>query len=244
MRDTPDYEANYSSLPFEDTLRHYRRKVLLKVLQDNRSSRILEIGPGSWPVCTDYTDFERMVIVEPGAAFFRTLEDRCAVDPRISMHQGYVEEVAQKLTDTHFDMVIIGGFLHEIDNPEEVLKAVSGICKPGTRVYSLVPNSRSFHRLLAVEAGLIAALEAPSELDRIFHRRKVYDRSSFSALFESAGFTVLESGSYFLKPFTHGQMQQMLDQGLLTPQLLDGLEKMIHFFPEMGAEIFVVAQKK
>ena len=243
MKDTPDYEANYSSLPFEDTLRQYRKKALLKVLQENRSRRILEIGPGSWPICSDYPDFERMVIVEPGAAFFHTLQERFTQDPRISLHQGYFEQVAQQLSGADFDMVILGGFLHEIDNPEEVLRAVHGVCKTGTRVYSLVPNSQSFHRQLAVEAGLIAGSAEPSELDRMFHRKRIYDRSAFIELFESAGYAVLESSTYFLKPFTHVQMQQMIDQGLLTPPILDGLDKMVRFFPELGAEIYVVAQK-
>jgi hypothetical protein len=243
MKGTADYETNYAGLPFEDTLRRFRNNALLKILRASRSRKILEIGPGAWPVCSDYPDFERMVIVEPGAAFFHDIQRLCAHDSRIEIHNGYFEKIAQELGDEDFDMIIIGGFLHEIDNPEEVLKTVLSISGKDTRVYSLVPNSRSFHRQLAVESGLIANAVEPSALERMFQRRRVYDRNGFIELFETAGFKVLESGTYFLKPFTHEQMQQLIDQGFLTDKIQGGLDKMVRHFPEMGAEIYVVAQK-
>lgn len=48
-----------------------------------------------------------------------------------------------------------------------------------------------------------------------------------------------DSGSFFVKPFTHAQMEQCLNNGVVGENVLDGLDKMIEFMPELGAEIYV-----
>jgi len=53
----------------------------------------------------------------------------------------------------------------------------------------------------------------------------------------------MDSGSYFIKPFTHAQMQQLIEAGILTTALIDGLIRMEQHLPGLGAEIFVNARK-
>jgi len=54
---------------------------------------------------------------------------------------------------------------------------------------------------------------------------------------------VEESGSYFIKPFSNGQMQQLIDVNILTEPLVRGLMKMERHLPGLGADIFVNARK-
>lgn len=42
-----------------------------------------------------------------------------------------------------------------------------------------------------------------------------------------------------MKPFSHKQMMQCIEQGILTETLIDGLDKMVKYFPEYGSEIFI-----
>lgn len=50
---------------------------------------------------------------------------------------------------------------------------------------------------------------------------------------------ILDSGSYFIKPFNHAKMQECLKLNILDSNLLNGLEKMVKYMPEYGAEIFI-----
>lgn len=56
-----------------------------------------------------------------------------------------------------------------------------------------------------------------------------------------AGFTVVEEGSLLVKPFTHAQMQQLVDAGFLTPALLDGLDRLSDDLPALGSELWMHA---
>jgi hypothetical protein len=101
-----------------------------------------------------------------------------------------------------------------------------------------VPNAKSFHRLLALEAGLIDSIYQYSENDKIFQRRAVFNIGTYSDLFRRNGFTIRECGTYFIKPFTHQQMDKMVSGGIIDSKVLDGLNNMIKYLPEFGAEIF------
>ena len=49
----------------------------------------------------------------------------------------------------------------------------------------------------------------------------------------------MSKGSYFIKPFNHKKMAELLELEIIDKQLLVGLDNMIKYFPENGAEIFV-----
>ena len=73
----------------------------------------------------------------------------------------------------------------------------------------------------------------------MFDRFHVYNIETFKQLFIKNGFCIVESGTYFLKPFTHNQLHDMLAQKIIDKTVIDGLNKMAKYFPENGAEIFV-----
>lgn len=55
-------------------------------------------------------------------------------------------------------------------------------------------------------------------------------------------FQILEKGSYFIKPFAHSQMMALLDQHIISEAVLDGLDKMVKYMPELGAENYCVVK--
>ena len=69
-----------------------------------------------------------------------------------------------------------------------------------------------------------------------------FDLPALQCLVQNAGFNILDSGSYFVKPFTHRQMQELIDAGLLTDKIIDGLMAMTKYMPNLGAEIYVNAK--
>ncbi|HLO60091.1 MAG TPA: DapH/DapD/GlmU-related protein [Bacteroidales bacterium] len=232
------YEDNYLDLPFEDTLRKYRKKNILDTLKTDSHTRFLEIGCGPDPLFQTITEFERMVVVEPGKAFYKMVTPLVDKVDNVLIYNDLIENLTDKLKNENFDVIVIGGFLHEIDNPSEVLYCIRNICRKHTLVYSFVPNAKSFHRLLAHKTGIIKNIYEKSGHDELFNRKNVYDSDTFNKLFINNGFNVLMNGSYFVKPFTHDKMSELLTKKIINDSYLDGLEQMIEYMPDLGSELW------
>jgi len=239
---TGNYEEEYIDLPFEGELRKYRKQNVLQLMKRYQHRRILEIGCGPEPLFRDVAEFDQMVIAEPGKLFYGIARSYSKDVPSVKIYNDRIENLADQLKPFNFDFIVIGGFLHEIDSPEAVLSAVYQIASPETCIYSFVPNANSFHRLLAVKMGLIENVYIKSGYDKLFQRKEVYNSDSYQALFTTNGYRVIESGSYFIKPFSHSQMNAMLDNGIIDNKCLDGLNHMIEYMPDLGAELWNLSQ--
>lgn len=237
------YELHYLNLPFEDKLRRFRIRKLIEVLNKYPHGKILEIGPGAWSLFQYFKDFEEMIIVEPEEHFFTLVKTRAEKHKNVHVINNQIENSVDLLKKNTFDYIILGGFLHEVGNVSEVLSAIRQLCSNRTRVFSYVPNANSFHRVLAVKMGLIDSIFQKSIHDEIFEREKVFDCKSFNKLFLENKFKVVETGSYFIKPFTHSQMDDLLVKGIIDESVLEGFDRMIEFLPEMGTEIWNLSKK-
>jgi SAM-dependent methyltransferase len=234
-----NYEKDYLNLPFENFLREYRKKNILEILKKYPSFRFLEVGCGPDPLFMQITEFDKMIVVEPGKYFFEMAKERANTNSNIIIINDLIEEAIDKLGEEIFDFIVIGGFLHEVNNPDIILQALKKVCTKNSIIYSWVPNANSFHRILALEMGLIKTVFDYSRHDKLFQRQKVYDLDLFKKLFTRNGFKVIESGTYFIKPFANDQMDKMLKQEIIYKNCLDGLDKMIKHMPDLGAELWI-----
>ena len=237
--DLKKYETDYTELPFENILREYRQQNIFNILATCPHKKILEIGSGPLPLFRDFNDFEKMVVVEPGVTFYNQAKEFAGTDKRIELINDFFENAVQELLPETFDFIVIGGFLHEIDNPDAVLQAVKKVCNKNTIVHSFVPNANSFHRLVAFEMGIIKDVYQKSGHDELFNRVEVYNMDSFKKLFTQNGLTIADSGTYFLKPFTNGQMDKIVTANIIDHAVLDGLNKMTKYFPDHGSEMYI-----
>jgi SAM-dependent methyltransferase len=240
MDDQSNYQLNYQNLTFEDKLRVYRMAHIVDYLNTVKSLSILEIGCGNDPIFMYFDDFEKLDIVEPGKLFYEFTKSKMNKDPRITISNNLIEDGALALKK-NYDIIIIGGFLHEIDNPEEVLCSVKSIANPDTIVITYVPNADSFHRQLAVESGIIESNYEFSENDKVFGRRTVFNTNTINVMFANCGFLVVKTDTYFIKPFSHEQMDTLLNLSFLSNEILNGLFRLSKFIPNMGCEIFLAA---
>ena len=92
--------------------------------------------------------------------------------------------------------------------------------------------------------GLIPNAFQKSELNLQLQHHTVYDLERLRAAVTRQGFEVIEHGSYLIKPFTHAQMQTLLESGLMTERMLEGLYGMEKYMPGLGSEIFVNVRKR
>jgi hypothetical protein len=238
--DADSYAQLYSEDPgFEREMVRVRRRHVLASMRRHAHAHVLEVGCALEPLFVHYDDRESHATVEPARTFFERAAELARGRSGVRVVRGTLEEVAPQLAGTPFDFVVASGLLHEVREPEALLGAIASLCGAGTAVHVNVPNARSFHRLLAVEMGLIRDAFETSELGAKLHRRRELDETSLRAMVERAGFRVLRFETFALKPFTHEQMQKLLASGWFPEGLVDGLDRMVAHAPGLGSEMSV-----
>lgn len=242
MRDLRQYVAQFQTLPFEPIQASYRRKLVLREVARANPKRVLEIGCGMLPLFTALPIGVHTTVIEPADEFVNNARVLAKGRDDVTIVQSFVEDFSPQQTD--FDVIVLSCVLHETSDPKAMLAAIHRLCSPGTMLHVNVPNAESLHRQLAVAMGIIQSADAPSATQRTMQQRlTVYDRFSLAAELNGAGFDVLVQGGMFVKPFTHGQMQQLVDCGFLTPDLMNGLDRLAEQMPNLSSEIWVNARR-
>lgn len=239
MRNLDEYSKLYSEEGFEDIQVKYRRKMIMEQIASYKPENILEIGCGKEPLFL-YNPNISFTIVEPSSEFYEHAKFLTKKEKRddVLCIEGEFENIVDEL-EKNYDMIICSCVLHEVERPAQLLEAIVKVCNERTIVHINVPNAYSLHRILAVESGLISDVHEMSERNNILQQTSVFDMESLTKLVESCGMECLCKGGYFLKPFTHGQMYQMLQSGIIDEKILDGLYCTGKKMPEMGSEIFI-----
>lgn len=243
MRDIDRYTQEYIKHDFEEKQVSFRRKKLLEVINTYPHKRILEIGCGQEPLFQYVSDFAEYTVVEPSDLFFEHAVSLSEKDPRITcIHDFFGKNLS--LPSGAYDFIICASLLHELDNPKEILEKVYETAHEQTVFHINVPNAKSLHRLLALESGLIESLYQVSERGKLYQQAGVFDLDSLKRLVEESGFKVMESGSYFVKPFTHKQMGMLLDGQIVDERVLNGFYGLTKWLPDYGSEIYVNVKKE
>lgn len=226
MRDVEKYERDYMVADFEHMYQvKYRRKKVLEVIESLQAHRILEIGCGMSSIANYLADFKEYTIVERGEIFLNTAKEDLQGRDSIEFIQGFFEECTEELRKRQYDFIICSSLLHEIEEPRRLLLGLRDICDKETVVHINVPNQYSLHRLLAYKAGCIKDTGEKSEKNILLQQTSVFHLKTLEELICSTipDVEIMEKGSYFVKPFSHSQMEKMLESGIIDEKVLDGL---------------------
>lgn len=90
-RDLARYERSYQSASFEPTQAALRKRVVTTQLKLWQAKRVLEVGCGMAPIFTDYREFSKLTIVEPGRHFAEHARHLAGTDDRILVIQDFLE---------------------------------------------------------------------------------------------------------------------------------------------------------
>lgn len=244
MRDISQYETDYTnysdmSNQFEDAYQvKYRQINVKKQIEKYAHGSILEIGCGMNTQANVLENIEKYTIVEP-AKMFTEKAQKDLEGKQVIILEGLFEEKIRELQKTPYEFVIIGSLLQELENVDSFLEQVKKVCNSKTVIHVNVPNAKSFHRLLAIESGIIDNAKEMSERNITLQQNEIFDLTSLRELILKCDGDILDSGSYFVKPFTHLQMMRCLDSGIINDNIVEGFNRMIKYMPELGSEIYV-----
>ena len=239
MRNINEYEEMYLLPSFEEIKVKYRRRHILEIIEKFNPKNILEIGCGNEPLF-QWVEDTAFTVVEPGERLFENVEKLVKGRNDIKCIQGFYEsEEVQERLDGEYDLIICSSLLHEVEEPQKLLNAIVKQCKDNTIVHINVPNANSMHRLLGLAMNLISDSHAKSNNNVLFQQNTVFDKKILQDMVNEAGLQVIDEGTYFVKPFSHAQMYEMLNRGIIDDEVLDGLDLLAKYMPDYGFEIYV-----
>ena len=245
MRNIEDYTNNYLIENFEDYQVKYRKKKLVEILEKYKPQNVLEIGCGMKPIFQDYRNENGggvfYTIVEPSEYFYDNAAKLSTSNNRIKcicdcfgQNKASVENLGNG-----FDFIICSSLLHEIEDMEQMIQDMVHCGNDKTIVHINVPNAYSMHRLLAQESGMISDIHEFSKRNNQFQQGRVFDLKLLKETVIKNELDVIEDGSYFVKPFSHSQMSELLKNRIIDEKVLDGFYNISTWMPEYGSEIFV-----
>ncbi len=245
-RDLLDYQEQYANQPYEKYQVAFRKRKQIEIMNRFNHSNLLEVGCGLESIFLDFDSYKKITVIEPAEMFYeKVMLDRDkAKNKNIQVVKGLLEDSVEPLKGENFDFILVSSLLHEIPDQPAFFKTLRQVASAESVIHFNVPNAKSFHRLLAVEMGLIKSEFQKSDSNVQFQQHTVFDMDLLKETVEKNGFEVIEAGSYSFKPFTHQQMQNMLDARLMTEAMLDGFYKMERYLPGIGSEIYVNIKKK
>ncbi len=239
-RYTREYLRQYDEGAFEVRIIEARREAVLRSIRKHPHDRVLEVGCGAEPLFSFFSTYRNYTVVEPSDEFVRRARERAMAAGNVAVVHGCLEDVVDRVAGHGpFDFIVLSSVLHEVPDPSKLLWAVRRLCVESTVVHINVPNVRSFHRLLALEMGLIHSLFEPSATEVRFQRHTRFDRRALLDAVRVHGFRALYFETYFVKPFTNDQMDRLLRHGIIDTRVVDGLAAMVKHLPEMGCEMLV-----
>jgi 2-polyprenyl-3-methyl-5-hydroxy-6-metoxy-1,4-benzoquinol methylase len=242
-----EYADRYSGdYGFEHTMVRTRQNVVLELLNRWEHPLVIEIGCGSELLVERYVEkraFERWIVVEPSAEFAGMAVAAQTHVSDLFVVDDFFESATDRITalcPRPPDVILCSSVLHEVADVDALLTAARTLLTADASLLHVnVPNALSLHRRLARTMGLIADEHQFSERNATLDQPRVFDHGSLVAAVKSQGFEVVETGGYFVKPFTHAQMEQL---AFLDDRMVEGLAALGAELPELASEIYVNAR--
>ena len=196
-----------------------------------RGTSCLELGSAEGLMTATLADvFTDLTIVDGSEAFCTDLR---RLYPTAAIVCSLFEEFHPS---RRFDAIVMGHVLEHVSDPRALLSTARDWLTDGALVYAAVPNARSIHRQAAVIMGLLEEEHALNDTDRHHGHRRVYDPETLRADFLAAGYRIEVFGGYWIKPLSIAQIDAQW-----SPEMLDAFMQLGERYPDIAAEIYVVA---
>lgn len=238
-----EFIEDYENGDFERYLTTYRKKKIVNLVKKYKADNFLEIGCGMEPFFLVFENYKNMYVVEPGRRMATHASDLTEGRTNIKIINGFVEECVEYLKSFSYDFILLVGLIHEVEDADLLLESLYSLCSSDTKILVTTGNPCSFHLTLAYEAGIISEIGSLTDRAKKYQRNRVFSMDGMKELVKKHGFMIHEEGGYYIKPFSHYQMKQMVDLHIIDEKVLDGLDNIAKYMPELCAENYVIVSK-
>jgi len=230
---------NYKPLDdFDSIITKYSTKIIAPLC---RNKSIIECGCSSGMMTKELiVNAQKIDVIEGSKQFCQIISDKFGTKINNIINSNFEDYTPTEKYDT----IVFAHVLHHIDNPTDMLNHLKTWLKPNGQILISVPNINSFHRQLGVQMGLLKDTNQESERNKFFLQKGRFTKESLTMLMNESGFEVLQSKNFFFKPFHHDLMNQLLNSGNLTQELLDGLNNMGELYQDLACHTFLQAKLK
>jgi len=195
---------------------------------------MLELGPAEGVMTEMLSKINKDITVVEGSKIF--CEDLKKRFPKINVVNSLFEDYS---SERKFDSIILGHVLeHVIDSVDILKRCASWLSKDG-KIFAAVPNARSLHRQAAVIMSLMESEYELNEMDRHHGHRRIYSPETFRNDFIKSGFEIEIFGGYWIKPLSNKQLE-----ATWTDEMIEAFMKLGERYPDIAAEIYIVAKLK
>ncbi len=153
------------------------------------------------------------------------------------------ESLFEAFEPEHIYSTVVAAFVNEhVIDPQIIYDVARRALLSGGHLLVIVPNRQAMSRQLAVEMGLLPSLDALSEADLRYGHRRTYDLKDLRDEVKKSGLTCVSDGGLLMKPLADFQLNELLSEGFLTHDHLEGLEKLGHRYPELCMSLYAIVQ--
>ena len=200
-----------------------------KILKYAKGGFCLELGCGEGQITKELIKkFETVYAIDSDG-------DRLKyVTKKASVFKDYLENINYSLYN-HVNYVVCSNILEHLDNPKKVLKKISIVGNKDSVFFFSVPNAYSANRVVGSDLGILKKPCSLGEHDIEAGHKQMFDFRAFSKLI-SKEFKILESGTFYYKPYPNSIMER------LPADILKYCKELK--VKRLGAEIFMVCVKK
>lgn len=156
----------------------------------------------------------------------------------------FIYALFEEFTGGGYDYVFCSYVLEHVIEPNKILDMCFRVLKNNGKMFITVPNAMALSRQMAKEMGLIDNLYTLTENDKAHGHRRVFDLEMLKNLIMDSGFTILDIGGTFLKPYSDFQLNQMIDQHIIGKEQLRGMQKLAKQYPELSGSIYAILGKE
>lgn len=224
-------EAIAQHFSMKDGFNGYMNKYRVsKILELCKGETVLDIGSADAFMAEALAPFfKRIVALDGSATLVQRARERLCSQSHVEVIHAMVEEFE---TPERFDLVLLSFILEHVTDPIAlVVKAARFVKLTGT-VFVMVPNAYSLHRRVGVAMGLLTSVDDFSESDKRQGHRRVYTEERLRTDLEAGRLCVDELGTFFIKPLSNAQMEQ------LDPQIANAFFMISQDLPGLGSMIY------
>lgn len=222
---------------FDYILREYIVKTLSPFFQKGPT---LEMGcfEGEFTkvLCNIFSD---VTVIEGSSDLIETAKNNNAKNS-VTFINGFFESVD---LDKKFDNIFLMHTLEHLEDPQLVLKKISGWLSDNGRLFLVCPNANAASRQIAVKMGLISHNSAVTEGEFKHGHRKTYSLDTLEQEASSSGLSIESRGGVFFKPFANFQFDRVISEKIIDRAYLDGCYKLGMIYPDLTASIYLVCRK-